>query len=204
MSTPFFLTGAVAKIKVNNKTMAYCTDISYSVEVGTVNPKILGMYESHTMEPLSYQVTGSLTVIRYVKDAKTFSSNPPKDVSATGNGIGAWGANEFLDRIGGGNDGKPNEHMNPKLLDTSPMFDIVIYQKIKVPVQEKVAPSKEITMVYKEELHAVARLRDCRIQRMDFSMSKTSAVRETYSFRAAYLDEDSFNAQISGLGHHLT
>lgn len=190
MGSPFFLTGAVAKIKVNNKTMAYCTDISYSVDIGTLNPKILGMYESHTMEPLSYQVTGSFSVLRYVQNAKTFVKTSPDRVSDTGNGIGSWGANEFLDRIGGGNDGKPNEHVNPKLLDTSPMFDIVIYQKV-------------ITAGGNEELHAVARMRDCRIQRMDFSMSKTSPVRETYSFRAAYLDEDSFNAQISGLGHHL-
>ena len=40
---PFFLTGANAKIRVNGRTMAFCTNVSYSTRVMHKNPKILGM-----------------------------------------------------------------------------------------------------------------------------------------------------------------
>lgn len=187
MANTFFLTGANAKIKLNNKTMAFCTDLSYSVTVTTVAPKILGMYEAHSMEPVGYSVEGSFTIIRYMDAAKGAVSNPPNGVSEKGNGIGAWGSDALLSQLGAGDDGRPNEHLNPKLLSASSMFDIEIYQKISD----------------NNTLAAVARIRDCRIERADFNLSKASPGIERFTFKAAYLDEDSFNADFSGIGHHF-
>lgn len=42
---PMFLTGANAKIKVNGITLAYCTNLSYSVKVAHATPTVLGMFE---------------------------------------------------------------------------------------------------------------------------------------------------------------
>ncbi len=187
MANTFFLTGANAKIKLNNKTMAFCTDISYSVSVQVETPKILGMYESATMEPVGYSVMGTFTIIRYINGVKSAVSNPPNGVSEKGNGLGAWGSDALLSQLGAGDDGRPNEHLNPKLLSASSMFDIEIYQKVN----------------NNDELCAVARIRDCRIEKVDFNISKTTPAIERFSFKAAYLDEDTFNADFSGLGAHF-
>jgi hypothetical protein len=71
---PFFISGAKAKIKVNNKTMAFCSDLSYSVQIITQTPKVLGMYEGTSVEPLGYNVSGSFTIIRYAKGAQEATS----------------------------------------------------------------------------------------------------------------------------------
>lgn len=187
---PFFLTGANAKVKVNNKTIAFCTDVSYSVNVHHVAPRVLGMYESTSLEPLYYEVTGTFSVIRYVADVKGFNENlgakTPVGVSDKGNGIGAMGKDTAFER-NIGNDGRANEALNPETYDKGTFFDIQIYQKMA-----------------DGNLKGVAKLRDCRIVRADFNMNKNSPAIERYSFRALYADEDSFLAGFSGQGQQWT
>src|ERR1051325_3342415 len=92
---PFFITGANAKIKLNGKTLAFCTDLAYSVQILTQTPKVLGMYEGSSVEPLGYQVSGSFTIIRYAKDVKQATGGtPPKGLAGNdaGNGVGNWGS----------------------------------------------------------------------------------------------------------------
>ena len=188
MSTsPFFVTGANAKIRINGKTMAFCQDLAYSVTVNVQAPKILGMYEAHSMEPTSYDVSGTFTLIRYISGLKD-KIGAPQGTSERGNSIGSWGSDSITARAGIGNDGRPHEHMIPKLLATSVHFDIEVYQKVSGT----------------DDLCGVARLRDCRIEKMDFSINKKSPGIERYAFRASYLDEDTFNADFSGNGSHFS
>jgi hypothetical protein len=109
MSRPFFVTGARAKVRLGNAVVAYCTDVSYSVDVVHAVPRVLGMFEGVSVEPISYAVNGTLSVVRYLKGAKDKSSEkrviaragsneigiiapggPPGTIDA-GNGIGAMG-----------------------------------------------------------------------------------------------------------------
>lgn len=188
---PFFLTGANAKVKVNNKTMAFCTDLSYSVQVNHAAPKVLGMYEAGSLEPLSYEVSGTFTVIRYVADAASINQNQgfstPVGVSDKGNGVGAIGPdNPIAKNLG--NDGRTQDALNPQTFDNATYFNIEVFQK----------------MANGESL-GVARIRDCRINRADFSLAgKTAPAMERYSFRALYVDEDSFLAGFSGNGQQFT
>ena len=98
---PFFLTGGNAKIKVNGVTLAFCTDLSYRIEVKHADPRILGMYEGHSIEPLSYRVSGSFTVIRYAAGVQEYIRSQgyqtPDRVSDYGNGIGAWSSKNGKD-----------------------------------------------------------------------------------------------------------
>ena len=92
---PFFLTGASAKIKLNNITLAFCTDISYTIDVVHKKPRVLGMYEPVSIEPMSYNVSGSFSVVRYVGGVdgilKQFGQQSAPSVSDKGgNGIGRW------------------------------------------------------------------------------------------------------------------
>jgi len=189
---PFFLTGANAKIKVNNMTLAYCTNLSYSVQVNHATPRVLGMYEPTSVEPLSYLVTGSFSVIRYVADVKdNVGGVSPQGAHEAGNGVGNWGPDGLGKRLLGGfnfsaPDGRAYDSLNPSKLDKATGFEIYVYQKIAG-----------------DQLQSVAKIREARITRADFNIGTRSAAVQTFNFTAVYVDEDSFIADFSGRGQHL-
>lgn len=190
---PFFITGANAKIKVNDKTLAYCTDLSYSVSVLTQTPKILGMYEGSSVEPLGYTVSGSFTVIRYAKDARGSVGTAPNGAASNdaGNGVGNWGSawggglGSFFAKNGVGNDGRANEALDPSRFANSVTFDVQVYQKTQ---------GGDI---------GVANIRNVRITQADFSLSKKGVATQRFNFVALYVDEDSFVADFSGQGQQF-
>ena len=189
---PFFLSGANAKIKVNSKTLAYCTNLSYSVQVNHASPIVLGMYEPSSIEPLSYKVTGSFTVVRYVADIKNdVGGKTPDGTSEFGNGIGGWGPDGTLAKfakgfdIKKGADGRAYENLDPSKLSKSTTFNIEVYQK------------------FEGGQRSVANIRDVRITKADFNLGVRAAATETYTFTAIYLDEDSFRSDMSGRGQQF-
>lgn len=182
---PFFLTGANAKIKVNGLTLAYCTNLSYSVKVKHATPTVLGMYEGSSVEPLGYEVTGAFSVIRYVADvADKVSGKHPEGIKNKGNGIGNWGTNNVS--FSNLADGRAYENLNPKRLHTGTTFDIEVIQKTE---------GGNVT---------AAKIRNVRITQADFNLSKKAAATQTFNFAALYADEDSFLADFSGMGQQFT
>ena len=182
---PFFFTGASAKIRVNGKTLAYCTNLSYSVKISHATPTVLGMYEPSSVEPTGYMVAGSFTVVRYIADAvKTIGNPTPDGVQDKGNGLGTWG----VDNSSTANlaDGRAYENLVPKRLDKATTFDIEVFQKL----EDKNLP--------------VAKIRDVRITQADFALAKKAAATQTFQFTALYADEDSFLADFSGQGQQFS
>ena len=180
---PFFLTGANAKIKVNNKTVAFCTDVSYSIQVMHQTPKVLGMYEGTSVEPIGYNVSGSFRVIRYVKNAVSDIGSAPNGTKNSGNGIGNLGDQkvEFAS-----NDARTDESFIPADLENASAFDLEIHQKL---------PDGNFM--------GVAKIRNCRVTQTDFTLSKRSPAIQTFNFVALYADEDSFKADFSGRGQQF-
>lgn len=193
---PFFLTGGNAKIKLNGKTLAFCTDLSYSIQVLTQTPKVLGMYEGSSVEPLGYTVSGSFTIVRYAKDvAQTIGGTKPKGIAENdaGNGVGNWGGvwggklGDFLSRNGIGNDGRANEALDPSKFGNGTTFDIQVYQKT-----DNAGGAL-----------GVANIRNSRITQADFSINKKGVAMQRFNFVALYVDEDSFVADFSGKGQQF-
>lgn len=179
---PFFFTGARAKIKVNNKTLAYATNISYSVDVNHAAPTLLGMYEASSVEPLSYKVNGEFTIIRYVSgvpDANVINTADKE----TGNGIGNWKSfnTSASDPLKYATDSRTNESLNPGRLDQALGFDIEIWHD-NVPA---------------------AKIRNARITRASFSVATDTLAQQVFAFTALYADEDSFLADFSGRGQQF-
>lgn len=224
---PFFVTGASAKIKVNGRTLAFCTDLSYSVQIITQTPKVLGMYEGTSVEPLGYSVSGSFNIIRYVKNAKSSvgtNSTPSGTVAKNdaGNGVGNWGgtwggdnqgSRDLFARLGIGNDGRANEALDPSRLENGTSFDIQIYQKVpngqfaSNGIQNAIRGATDVLAGGTDlgnrpstDLIGVANIRNCRITQADFAISKRSLAMQRFSFVALYVDEDSFVADMSGVG----
>jgi hypothetical protein len=189
---PFFLTGANAKIKINNVTLAYCTNLSYSVKVNHATPRVLGMYEPTSIEPLSYLVTGSFTVVRYIADVKdNVGGSTPNDTTTSGNGIGNWGPDGLGKRLVAGfkvgaADGRAYDALNPAKLDKATGFEIYVYQKLA-----------------DNNIQSVAKIREARITSADFNLGTRSVATQVFNFTALYADEDSFIADFSGRGQNL-
>ena len=189
---PFFLTGANAKIQVNGVTLAFATNVSYSVTVNHATPTVLGMYEPSSIEPLSYSVTGSFSVIRYVADMTSDTEGEdPDGVSRRGNGVGSFGKESFSEKLKQAfnikkPDGRAYDNLNPASLNKGTTFNIEIYQKVDGNNQR-----------------SVARVRDARITRADFSIGAKTAATQTFNFTAIYLDEDTFIADFSGNGQQF-
>jgi len=197
---PFFLSGGNAKIKVNGVVLAFCTDFSYSIRVAHQQTHVLGLFEPSSVEPLSYKVSGSFTVIRYMNSVKGELENAnyktPNTTSDNGNGIGAWSPNNASDatstlqRIGTiGNDGRANEAFDPSKMQNGTFFDIEVYQKMPVGSST--------------EVKGVANIRNCRISSADFGIAKKSVAMQKFTFEAIYVDEDSFIADFSGQGQQF-
>ena len=198
---PFFLTGANAKIIVNGVTMAFATNISYSVQVNHDSPRVLGRYEVEEHQPLSYDVFGGFAIIRYVKNIGQENrvagiTSSPNGVDARGNGIGSWqrgGGNSLgsmlsLPGTDGAGNGHANENLVPGRLHQSQMFDIEIRQQA--------AGGGECT---------VALLRNCRITSSNFVLAnKRTVATQAFTFKAQAVDEDTFTAMKSGVGQELT
>lgn len=190
---PFFITGANCKLKINGVTLAYATDLSYNVSIPHARARSLGSYETNSFEPLSYDVSGSFTVVRYVDDLKSRLENlglgAPNNVSNLGNGVGGWttlrdnsAGGILLSGLGNGVDGRADRSLNPSSFQDGVTFDIEIYQKM---------PNGDSL--------GVARMRNARITSMNSSISKRSNMTQTFQFIAQFLDEDSFLADASSI-----
>ncbi len=212
---PFFLTGANAKIKVNNVTLAFCTDMSYTITVNHATPQVLGMYEASSVEPLSYRVTGSFTIIKYTADATSdVTGADPAGVSPRGNGLGAWTkeANDVKQFFKGfdiknGPDARADQGLNPKELPKAAGFTIEVFQKLESgtrPVAEQNFLDK-ITLQARSEVDSipVAKIRNCRITEAGFALNKKNVAVQTFKFSALYVDEDTFRADFSGFGQQF-
>jgi hypothetical protein len=197
---PFFVTGDKIKIVLNGKTMAFATDFNCSVQILTQTPHVLGMYEGTSVEPLGYNVAGSFSIVRYVKNAAgNIGGTPPNGVSDAdgGNGVGAWGdtASGVLGGVaglGGGlpgagrasaQDGRADEALNPATYNQGTTFDIEVYQK---------QPNGDPL--------GVIRVRSARISKADFSINKRNPGMDRFDFVGLYIDGDNFYAQSSGGG----
>ncbi len=179
---PSLITGSNAKIQIAGKTIAYATDIQYSVDTAIIPVEVMGRYEVITNEPIATSVAGSFTVVRYSKVAK---ENNLSDTAAAGNGVGKLGqgmANAF----------------NPGKMLLTETVDIVIFQKL-------LSNAGAVTVAgAAADVHSVVKITDCRLTRMSGSVNKRGILTEGYSFVGVLFSDDSFEAASSGTGTDLT
>ena len=231
--TPFFLTGANAKIVLNNQTVAFATNVSYRITVRHASPRVLGRYEVEAHEPLTYDVEGSLTVIRYSRGFKSLGG-APADTEQKGNGIGSYGSQTIGGLVGsaiglpsadGQFDGRADEAFNPSRFFQSKMFNIEIRQKIPTESHNSttarnlantltggaanvltglVTGAAQGTTNTGDTEASIILLRDCRMEVLDFKLTKRGVAEQTFTFKARYADDDTYIARKSGVGQELS
>lgn len=171
---PGLITGSNAKVKFGGKTLAYATDMQYSVETTVIPVEVMGHFEMIANEPIAIAVNGSFTVVRYAAGAAigTGDSATLPGAAATGNGVG---------QLGGANQ---KEAFNPGLVLSSQTVDIEIYQKA-------------IGADSKESTSAVVKIIDCRLTRMSGSVNKRGVLMESYTFVGRLLQDDAHAPTVS-------
>jgi hypothetical protein len=195
--TPFFLSGGNAKILVNNRTVAYATNVTYRISVKNAMPRVLGRAEVEAIQPLTYDVTGSLSIIKYGRGLQSyFGGQAPQGVDNKGNSMGSYGLSSVGGVVGGALglpnssgqfDGSPNEAFDPSRFFQSKMFNIEVRQKLSG----------------KDETPA-ALLRDCRFEDLSFQLDRRGVATIQLTFRARYADGDDMIARKSGVGQELS
>ena len=189
MSAPFFIVGASCKLKINGVILAYATDLQYSVKIAHATPKVLGMYESYTQEPLSYSVSGSFSIIRYARGLKSAMEKKgytaPDGISERGNGVGSWIPEGKKNKatLGQSVEVRADESLNPDGLYNPQGFTIEVIQKAAEGMEG-----------------IIAKIRNCRIISSDMRITKRGVAVQSFTFQACYLDEDTFEAHESGTG----
>jgi hypothetical protein len=174
---PGFITGANAKIKAFNKTLAFCSDVAYNVTVQTIPIESMGKYEVHSNEPVGYTVDGSFSIIRYTKNATD---------STKGGEIGdaASGKSNAPENITDSGAGNMQEHIDPARLLQSQTFDLEIHEK-----RAGGSDTEVITVA------------DCRLTRRGMSLNKRGVMVDNYAFVGILAtDKDTTEVGNSGSG----
>lgn len=172
---PSFITGANAKIKAGNVTLAYAQDVSYSTTVATIPVETMGRYEVVSNEPIAYFVEGSLSVVRYTNVAQ---ANGMNGAAANGNGIGNWQLN------GSSANNSGDKQLDPAKLLTSATWDLEVFQKY----DNNGAVSTQL----------FEKILDCRFERRGGALNKRGIMVEQYTFKGILAHDDSFTAGNSG------
>ena len=169
---PSFVTGANAKIKIGNLTMAYAQDVAYNVTVTTIPIETMGRYEVVSNEPVAYFCEGSFSVIRYTKVAYDQGMS---GTATDGNGIGNWAFNED------DSEGTGADQMNPAQILSSGTFTVEVFQKLD-----------------DKTLQPVDKIKDCRLTRKGAGINKRGVLVDNFAFVGILADGDSFTANESG------
>jgi len=177
---PSFVTGANAKIKLNDITMAYAQDVSYNVTVTTIPIETMGRYEVVSNEPVAYFVDGTLSIIRYTAAASAMAG-----AAKAGNGIGNWVFKSPTAAVA-------SDMMNPGNMLGSQTFDLNVYQKVEADSgQANTAGAITDTQV-------IVTLTDCRLTRKGGNINKRGVLVEQFSFNAILQSDDTYTAAGSG------
>jgi hypothetical protein len=166
---PGFITGANAKVKAFDQTLAYCSDVSYNITVQTIPIESMGKYEVHANEPVAYTVDGTFSVIRYTGRAKTSGI---ANVSEPGNAPSEVGDSAARNLA---------EHMDPAKLLLSETFDLEIYEKRPGEGNEQ----------------GVFRINDCRLTRRGTTLNKRGVMVDNYAF-VGIIAEDTDDTYVAG------
>lgn len=177
------ITGSNAKVKFAGKTLAYATDVQYSVDVAVIPVEVMGRFEVITNEPIAISVSGSFSVVRYTAQG---NQRGLPDSAANGNGVGRIGVGKTV-----ASDGDMSSAFNPSSIMSSSTVDLEIYERTAAAATEKEGSSP------------LLKIQDCRLTRMSGSLNKRGILTENYSFVGILYGDDSFTVGGTSSGADL-
>jgi len=169
---PTFVVGARAKVKIDTKTLAFATNVNYTVDVAHVPVEVLGSYEVVAYEPVGYRVNGTMTVVRYTANGNQVSA--PSTTTGDGNSVFKMGVSAA---------GAPAA-FNPGNLLLSETFDIEIYDR-----RDGTAANDGQKFVT---------ISNARFERRSGGLNAKGLLEEQYSFNGIMMSDDAATVSQSG------
>ena len=170
---PSFVVGARAKIKIDNVTVAFATNVNYNIDVTHVPVEVLGAYEVVSYEPVGYRVNGTLTVVRYTTAANEVKVD---GTDAIGNSSFNMGDSD--------NTAGVRAAFNPGNLLISETFDITVYDR-----RDGRKDQDGIKFVT---------VHDARFERRSGGLNAKGLLEEQYSFNGILFSDDVATVTKSG------
>jgi len=177
-SKPSFITGATAKIKIGNLTMAYSQDVSYNTTITTIPVEVMGAYEVKSNEPVAYFVTGTLSIVRYTSAASASGVASVTTVTPGGTTISTTGNSVEQMKNSGNEGGTAGDGFDPYRMISSETFDLEIFQKV---------PGTTAGVL---DTLSIVKLRDCRFTSKGGSINKRGILVEQFAFNAILMNND--------------
>lgn len=172
---PTFVVGARAKIRIDGKTVAFATNVNYTVDVAHVPVEVLGSYEVVAYEPVGYRVNGTLTVVRYTQGGnQTSAAGTSASDAQSGNGAFTMGTSTAGAQAA----------FNPGNLLLSETFDIIAYDR-------RDGDPAHVGQQF-------AKIRDARFERRSGGLNAKGLLEEQYSFNGLLMDDDAASVTPSG------
>jgi len=170
---PTFMVGARAKIKIDEKTLAFATNVSYTVDVAHVPVEVLGSYEVVAYEPVGYRVNGTLTVVRYTANGNTTRVD---ETVGEGNSVFKMGS--------AANAARAPAAFNPGNLILSETFQIDVYDR------------RDGTKT--NDGQKFVTISDARFERRSGGINAKGLLEEQYSFNGILMHDDAATVTKSG------
>ena len=170
---PSAVVGARAKIKIDGKTLAFATAVTYKVDVTHVPVDVLGSYETVAYEPVGYRVSGSLTVVRYTANGNATQMD---ETSQDGNSVFKMGT--------AGNAARAPAAFNPGNLILSETFEVEVYDRRD---GNKANDGQKFVT-----------LADARFEMRQGNLNAKGLLEESYSFNAILMHDDAATVSKSG------
>jgi len=181
------ITGANAKIQVADTTLAYASDVSYTLNIDHIPVEVMNKYEVVSNEPVSMTLSGSFSVVRYSKaatievpllDDNGNPVSPPKTTT----------------KYVPGESNSPNEwtHDKSKLKPFSP-GDLLASKTFDITITQRYVDANG-----KEQDVNFLKFKDCRITGRSTSLNKRSVMVERFDFIGETMDDDKITSAGSG------
>jgi len=168
---PSFANGSALKITVDDITIAYATNLSFSDDVTHAGVGGVGSYSYDALEPVQYAARGGFSVTHYSKAAMTAIAGG-NDLSAASNAPTRSSGNNSVNG-GDGNSFLVANSFNPINLLTSRTFDIQVLQGDANEVTGKRETLKD---------KVVFTCKDCRLTSYGLSFTPGTLVAEQIGF----------------------
>jgi len=170
---PSFANGSALKITVDDITIAYATNLSFSDDVTHAGVGGVGSYSYDALEPVQYAARGGFSVTHYSKAAMTAIAGG-NDLSAASNAPARSSGNNSVNG-GDGNSFLVANSFNPVALLASRTFDIQVWQTgtPSIDANGKIIVGSEVI---------IFTCKDCRLTSYGLSFTPGTLVAEQIGF----------------------
>lgn len=162
-----FMDGSQLVIKVDGRKVAFCESLSFNDNMQVQTTFGIGSYGPHTVEPLSYNASGSMRILRYSSEA--FNNLGSDATLGVVKNIPSAGKNNVNPRGADGNSMLWLNSFSPLRMLLETTFDIEVY-------------TRTVNAQGQESLIKSFVLEDCLVQSIGIGFNPGALVSENISF----------------------